>query len=288
MGFFSSIGKAFKGLGSSVLGLAGDVVGGVLGLGSTKDTNDAQVSLAREQMAYQKELAQNQIQWRVEDAKKAGLHPLAGLGVSSASYSPVSTDLTPPDYSFLGDMGQNLNRAIQQGKTQKEREQALARQDQLDGIMMRKANAEADLAETAAASERLRLQRELFPPSPVANQNVDPQLPPDSTFTRGTIPLLGAARLGNTLFLHYNPEIADAVSEDAARSIAATIATTGQLERVMPELARKFSERERRALKNGDADLKVINPYQVQFLWKPHMAARYDGNKQTVRGKIVF
>lgn len=39
------------------------------------------------QMQY--DFAQNSIKWKVNDAKEAGLHPLAALGVSSASASPV-------------------------------------------------------------------------------------------------------------------------------------------------------------------------------------------------------
>lgn len=38
----------------------------------------------------QAHMYKNSIQWRVEDAKKAGIHPLAALGAPVASYSPVS------------------------------------------------------------------------------------------------------------------------------------------------------------------------------------------------------
>jgi len=38
----------------------------------------------------QKEFAQNSLQWRVADAKAAGLHPLFGLSGGSSSYSPVA------------------------------------------------------------------------------------------------------------------------------------------------------------------------------------------------------
>jgi len=43
----------------------------------------------------QKEFAQNGIQWKVEDALKAGVHPLYALGANTMSYSPVG----------IGDMG---------------------------------------------------------------------------------------------------------------------------------------------------------------------------------------
>lgn len=287
MGFFSSIGKAFKGLGSSVLGLAGDVVGGVLGLSGTKSTNDSQAALAQAQMAYQKELAQNQIQWRVEDAKKAGLHPLAALGISSASYSPVSANFQAPDYSFISDMGQNLNRAIMQGKTAREREQAQARQDEIDSINLRRARAEADHAETVAASERLRLQRELFPPAPKVNQNVDTQLPTGRSITSGTRPLLDAARVGNSITLHINHDISDAITEDLARNLAANIAAEAQMGRIAPEVLEHFTQRERDAVKRGDAVIEYSPPSQFFFRWKGHMRSRKNPDG-SVSGRIIW
>lgn len=177
----------------SILSAVGGVVGGLLGKSSKDKATAAQKDIALQELEYQKELHKNQIQWKVEDAKKAGLHPLAGLGVSSMSYSPVSgnIDTSGTDYSWMGDVGQNLNRAIMQGKTAKEREQAKDLQDQLDAINLRKANADADYAETIAASERLRLQRELFPPAPKANQSEDPQLPvadPKPAFQKFVLP----------------------------------------------------------------------------------------------------
>lgn len=61
----------------------------------------------------QREFAKNGIRWRVEDAKAAGLHPLAALGASSMGYSPV-TSISEPDHSrsdMVRDLGQNISRA---------------------------------------------------------------------------------------------------------------------------------------------------------------------------------
>lgn len=41
--------------------------------------------------AAQEKYAKNSIQWRVEDAKKAGIHPLAAIGATGATYTPVSS-----------------------------------------------------------------------------------------------------------------------------------------------------------------------------------------------------
>jgi len=60
---------------------------------------------------FQKKVLQNQVQWRVEDAIKAGLHPLAALGMSPASgpSAMVGSSLG----SALSDMGQNIGRAAE-------------------------------------------------------------------------------------------------------------------------------------------------------------------------------
>lgn len=81
---------------------------------------------------HQKEFAQNAIQWRVADAKAAGLHPLAALGASPLGFSPSFSGGIPSssdwDYSAMGDaigkMGQNIGRAIEAQATEKERAEA--------------------------------------------------------------------------------------------------------------------------------------------------------------------
>lgn len=91
--------------------VAGDLANTALSAWSASELNSSN-------WRHQKELAQNQIQWRVEDAKKAGLHPLAALGVSPSSYSPATA---LPDYSGVGDalstMGQAIDKDKQDAKT---------------------------------------------------------------------------------------------------------------------------------------------------------------------------
>lgn len=47
-----------------------------------------QNEINRKNAELQREFAQNSIQWKVEDAKRAGIHPLAALGASGYSASP--------------------------------------------------------------------------------------------------------------------------------------------------------------------------------------------------------
>lgn len=89
---------------SWITALTGGLLG-LAGLNETKDQNQVSEQLAREQMALQKEFAQKGIQWRVDDAKAAGLHPIYALGGSAANYSPVSASFagTGGSYAQIAD-----------------------------------------------------------------------------------------------------------------------------------------------------------------------------------------
>lgn len=109
-------------------------------------TNAANDEIARRNEALQREFAQNGIRWRVEDAKAAGLHPLAALGAQTSSFSPIQVgsvtstpDVTAP-YRALGEMGQDISRAMASTQTQVEREmaqlQVAAAHTQLEGASL--------------------------------------------------------------------------------------------------------------------------------------------------------
>lgn len=72
-----------------------------------------QKSQADKNIKLQKQFAQSGIQWKVEDAKKAGVHPLYALGAQTHSFAPQS----------VGDMGisnagQDLSRAVSAAQPQ--------------------------------------------------------------------------------------------------------------------------------------------------------------------------
>jgi len=79
--------------------------------------------MANRENRLQEKFAQNGIRWKVEDAKAAGLHPLAALGTPTTSYQPAYGDSTASNYANLG---QDLTRAIHSTRTSKEREEKLA------------------------------------------------------------------------------------------------------------------------------------------------------------------
>ncbi len=66
------------------LGISFDPLNFIGGLMNMNNQN----KLAQRQEDLQREFAQNSIQWRVNDAKKAGIHPVAALGSQGISYNP--------------------------------------------------------------------------------------------------------------------------------------------------------------------------------------------------------
>lgn len=54
------------------------------------------------QMQY--DFAQNSIKWRVEDAKRSGIHPLASLGISPSSASPIYSGSQAPSMRSFGEL----------------------------------------------------------------------------------------------------------------------------------------------------------------------------------------
>lgn len=80
-----------------------------------------QEKLLNWQLQNQKEFAQNSIQWRVADARKAGLHPLAALGTIGTTYTPMDTSgvnqshvrVPKSDLTFLTKQYQLENKLLQ-------------------------------------------------------------------------------------------------------------------------------------------------------------------------------
>lgn len=67
-------------------GLIGSAINGIM----AGQSFDFQREMWDKNYNAQKEFAQNSMQWRVADARAAGLHPLAALGQMGSSYTPTS------------------------------------------------------------------------------------------------------------------------------------------------------------------------------------------------------
>lgn len=90
---------------------AGSALSGLMGFAGGSINATTSKSIAREQMRLQKEFAQNGIQWKVADAKAAGLHPLYAIGANTATYTPVSQDSSAMG-NAVADAGAYLGKAV--------------------------------------------------------------------------------------------------------------------------------------------------------------------------------
>lgn len=93
---------------------------------ATREANAGSMAMAEKNIQLQREFAQHGIRWRVEDAKAAGINPLAALGAQGSSFSPVSVGLTPDTAQADATvrMGQDITRAMQATRTLEERQMA--------------------------------------------------------------------------------------------------------------------------------------------------------------------
>lgn len=125
--------------GPIIAGGAG-IAGAYLGSEAEKDAAAANRDishadrLARSRAAHleyqrQKEFAQMGIQWKMADAKAAGIHPLYAMGGSGAGYSPASwsSDSIPEQprraaAEGLASAGQDISRALMATRSTEERE----------------------------------------------------------------------------------------------------------------------------------------------------------------------
>lgn len=104
---------------------------------------DAQMALAAQNQQMQREFAQSGIRWRVEDAKAAGLHPLAALGAQTTSFSPVSVGDVGGGFSAAG---QDIGRAISAMKTKDEKAEAIS--ERANELALEKGSLENQLLRT--------------------------------------------------------------------------------------------------------------------------------------------
>lgn len=115
----------------ALIGAGASLLGGYLNnkaqAKAAEASNAAAERNAERNIELQKEFAQSGIRWKVEDAQKAGIHPLAALGAQTVSFTPQTVGHTArqPDYSHLASAGQDIGRAIDSTRSASERVQHL-------------------------------------------------------------------------------------------------------------------------------------------------------------------
>lgn len=165
----AAAGSAAGPWGALVGGIAGGILGSAEGDNGARDRQLQQELFAEKQFKFQEELAHNGVRYRVEDAKRAMIHPAAALGMQPFNPSPVSLNFGEshqPDNSWMAQAGHNMTRAAAATMTASEREQNTA----LASLAMERAGLENDLL-------RARIRKEQIGPP-----MVDPSDPGVRTF----------------------------------------------------------------------------------------------------------
>lgn len=140
------------------MGLFDGILGGIGGLVGSFLNNKAADDAADQAWDRQKKVLTKQIQWRVADAQKAGIHPLAALGVNPASGPPMA-NIAGGDFSGpLAQMGQDIGRAAEAYAAPEDK--AAVRMTQLQ---LERGQLENDLLRTQIASQRVRLVQQGTP-----------------------------------------------------------------------------------------------------------------------------
>lgn len=150
----------------SILGFIGKGIDAFSSSSNTDKRIEADKALQAQNIANQKEFAQQGVRWKVADAQAAGLHPLAALGAQTSSFSNVVGGDIPIAKTDFGGMGQDIGRAIDAGSTQPERSdrmgQAIARTAQV--FSLEKMNLENEVLKNQVALTRAQLP----PPLPAS------------------------------------------------------------------------------------------------------------------------
>lgn len=150
----------------SIISAGASLLGGLFGNKAQKDANEAMLADKEKDRQLQREFAQSGIQWRVQDAKAAGVHPVYALGGSGASYTPSSISLGAE--SALGNAfssaGQDIGRAVDATRSSSGRVDAFTQKVQ--GLTLQKMGLENELLGSQIAKNRAQLG----PPMPTASQ----------------------------------------------------------------------------------------------------------------------
>lgn len=154
-------------IGAALIGAGANVGSGLMGMfgggGSQGLSRDDQRFMAHFQMQQalrNEDFQKNYVQRRSEDALKAGVHPLAALGIQPAGFAqaivgnPEQSDSNRWDKAadMTRDLGQDVSRAVSATATPEEK---LARRWQLLNLMSENEAIEAKTAESLANARYL-------------------------------------------------------------------------------------------------------------------------------------
>lgn len=127
-----------------IAGVALPMIGDIVAADKSRSASNYQTD---KNVEWQKEFAKHGIRWRVDDARAAGIHPLAGLGASTTSFSPIPAG--DDGAAYYSRAGQRLGDSIQRASNVDEKKQRQVdleiRQEQLRNMRLTNAGLQAEL-----------------------------------------------------------------------------------------------------------------------------------------------
>lgn len=156
-----------------------NLLGGLLGKSSADEARAASERMAAQNIALQKEFAQNGLTWKIDDAFRNAdrVHPIYSLGASGASFTPVSANFTA-DTSMANAVsaaGQNIGRAVNATASASQRQNAFTKA--AGALELEGKSLDNDLKRAQLASETARLRQVSAPALPQAGDSASYLIP---------------------------------------------------------------------------------------------------------------
>lgn len=138
----------------NIISAGANFIGGLIG-------QNAQAEQQEQNRALQREFAQSGIQWKVADARAAGIHPMYALG--APTMSPAVSVQGSPMASAVSAMGQDIGRGINATRSVEDRNSAF--NDTVQAMQVTRMGLENDLL----ASQIARIRDNPNPPMPTGS-----------------------------------------------------------------------------------------------------------------------
>jgi len=252
----------------ALISAGADILGGIMGSNSAEKA-------ANKQAALQKEFAQNGIQWKVEDAKAAGLHPLAALGAQTLSYSPIPVG-SDPLAAGISSAGQDISRAVDATRSASGKIDAYGKTVQ--DLNIRRMGLENEILASKLATTR---QTGGTPPMPTAGDRhliegqaqsglvnrqplkVDSNAINQPSLEAGSITDMGTSRTTDGWAPVMSKDFKDRGEEDLGAMISWNIRN-----RILPSMGFNYNPPKEIKLDNGE--MWYFNPIKQQYQkWRP-------------------
>jgi hypothetical protein len=135
--------------GSALAGSRANSRANAANLAATQANNETQLKIAARNIAHDKEFAQYGVRWRTNDARKAGIHPLAAMGAQISQPNPVSAFTQAAQLQskerIFSNLGQDISRAAMAAATDQNRYARAMKKETLKNAQLKNQALQAEI-----------------------------------------------------------------------------------------------------------------------------------------------